>query len=135
MEVLLFCEFFFNLLSTFCSEPSKVFVPESGSVTLTITRDDPIDRVVKVKYRTVDGSATVEDSDYVPIVSTTVLFESGVRYYSFTVETIQDSRPETDEVFYVEVYDAEPEGQMVQTIVFFGRNEQKSLMIFCGEGL
>ena len=38
---------------------------EPGRVFLTITRDDPIDREVTVRYRTADGTAKVENNDYI----------------------------------------------------------------------
>ncbi len=99
-----------NLHSSFFAEPSEPYVPEPGTVTLTITRDGPLDRIVRVKYRTRDETATVQNNDYVPIFGTQVVLEEGVREFSFEVHTLPDTDPEPDEFFYVELYDAEPEG-------------------------
>ena len=38
------------------------------------------------------------------------MFEPGRREYSVSVDVLQDSKPETDESFYVELYNPEPEG-------------------------
>ena len=38
------------------------------------------------------------------------MFEPGRREYSISVDVLQDSKPETDESFYVELYNPEPEG-------------------------
>ena len=92
------------------TEPSEPFVTEPGRVFLTIIRDGPVNREVSVRYRTSDGSAKVEDNDYIPIISSQAVFESGQREYSISVDVLQDSKPETDESFFVELYNPEPEG-------------------------
>ena len=101
-------------MSWFCllllSEPSEPFVTEPGRVFLTITRDDPIDRQVTVRYRTADGTAKVENNDYIPIISRLAVFEPGRKEFLISVDVLQDNTPETDEIFYVELYNAEPEG-------------------------
>ena len=77
---------------------------------MTIIRDGPVNREVSVRYRTSDGSAKVEDNDYIPIINSQAVFEPGRREYSISVDVLQDSKPETDESFFVELYNPEPEG-------------------------
>ena len=85
---------------------------------LTITRDDPIDREVTVRYRTADGTAKVENNDYVPIISRLAVFEPGHREILISVDVLQDTIPETDEIFYVELYNAQPEGMYMYTYYY-----------------
>ena len=86
-------------------------MPEGGRTQLTITRDGNIDLPVSVKYRTIDGIAKASEGDYRPIITETVHFKPGEREISFYVFVLDDSIPETDETFFVELYDPTPEGK------------------------
>ncbi len=92
-------------------EPSAPFVPEGGRTQLTITREGNLDLPVSVKYRTIDGTAKASERDYTPIITETVYFRPGEREISFYVFVLDDFMPETDETFFVELYDPTPEGK------------------------
>ena len=87
-------------------------VTEGDSVTLTIHRDGSTDSQVSVKVRTVDGTAIARALDYVTMKMEEIVFSIGQMEQSITVSTLEDDIPETNEVFYLELYD--PQGNILQ---------------------
>ncbi len=61
---------------------------------------------VRVDYATADGTATVADNDYIA-KSGTVTFTAGQREMTIHVDVVGDERVEPDEVFYVDLDNAE----------------------------
>jgi peroxidase len=77
-----------------------------GQTTLflfTVTLPAPHDQAVTVSYRTVDGSATTGDGDYVARTGT-LTFAPGETTKSITIEVKGDSKKEADEYFYLELF-------------------------------
>ena len=97
-----------NVISMCCVEPT-VKVDEPGRVMLTVVRDSPTDDEVRVKYKTADNVALAIDHDYTAILETLIIFRAQETEYSFEIEVIDDTLPETDESFYVLLYD--PQGR------------------------
>lgn len=71
---------------------------------MNIRRDGPTDKTVTLKYQTVDGNAT-SDLDYKAIVAGEVAFNFGEVLRAITVSVLDDSNPEGNETFYLQVYD------------------------------
>ena len=61
---------------------------------------------VRVDYATADGTATVADNDYIA-KSGTVTFTEGQREMTIHVDVVGDERVEPDEVFYVDLDNAD----------------------------
>ena len=93
------------------SEPTTILVEEPGRGTVTVARNGSLSVGVRVKFRTVDGTASAGDHDYVPIEETVITFTPGQAEYDIDVSVLDDSLPETDETFHLVLYD--PEGQSV----------------------
>ncbi len=73
-------------------------------MTLTVVRDGPVDTVVTVKYKILDGTAKHVARDFMSFTSRTLQFDQGVREMSFNITIFEDDVPEPNEVFYVELY-------------------------------
>ena len=56
-----------------------------------------------MSYRTVDGSATTSDSDYVAKTGT-LTFAPGETTKTITIEVKGDSKKESDETFYLDLF-------------------------------
>jgi hypothetical protein len=78
---------------------TKPFIYE---VELTRTTD----KVVTVKYETVDGSATVADEDYEAVAPTLLTFNPGDLKKTITVNVKGDAKRETPELFTVKLTEA-----------------------------
>ena len=61
-----------------------------------------------------------------------MVFEPGRREYSISVDVLQDSKPETDEIFYVELYNPEPEGAKRDTFVIKLKTSSKIFQAYNG---
>ena len=72
-----------------------------------MVRDGDVDTVATVMYHTVDGSATEASRDYVDIMKTPLVFGVGERDKTVRADTLQDATPETNEIFYIELFNAE----------------------------
>ena len=72
-----------------------------------MVRDGAADYVATVMYHTVDGTATEASRDYVDIMKTPLVFDIGEREKTVQVSTLEDTTPETDENFYLELFNAE----------------------------
>ena len=75
----------------------------------TVNLDNPSEKEVTVEYQTQDGTATVIDGDYVPILPPpphTVTFTPGATTRFIPVEVVGDTKYELDEYFYVNLSNA-----------------------------
>ena len=71
--------------------------------TFTVTLSAAYDQAVTMSYRTVDGTATTGDNDYIAKTST-LTFAPGETSKTITIEVKSDNRSEADEVFYVDLF-------------------------------
>ena len=79
---------------------------EQGQKTLftfTITLSAAYDQAVTMSFRTVNGTATTSDSDYVS-KSGTLTFAPGETTKTITIEVKGDSKREANETFYLDLY-------------------------------
>lgn len=74
---------------------------------LVVARNGSADFVAKVKYRTVDDTATEGDRDFVAIFGGEIIFNIGQTEAAIFVTVLDDNVPEPDEIFYIELFDAE----------------------------
>jgi hypothetical protein len=72
--------------------------------TFTVTLSAPYDQPVTISYRTVNGTATTGNNDYVAR-SGTITFAPGETTKTITIEVKGDNKWEADEVFYLDLYD------------------------------
>jgi hypothetical protein len=71
--------------------------------TFTVTLSAAYDQPVTVSYRTVDGTATTSDKDYVA-QSGTLTFAPGETTKTITIQVKGDSKKEADETFYLDLF-------------------------------
>ncbi|XP_069819007.1 adhesion G-protein coupled receptor V1 isoform X3 [Dendropsophus ebraccatus] len=88
----------------FFAEPVVIWVDEGEVANFTIMRNGSADFVSSVTYATVSGTAFVEDRDFIPIFGDILVFEIGQRILNISVKTSEDDIPETDEYFYVRLF-------------------------------
>ena len=74
----------------------------SSKMTFTVTRSGPLDRAIRVDYRTLDGTATTGDRDY-RSKSGSVRFRAGEASATIDVAVVGDQVPEPDESFSVQL--------------------------------
>jgi len=72
--------------------------------TFTVTLSAAYDQAVTMSYRTVDGTATTSDNDYVAKTGT-LTFAPGETMKTITIEVKGDSKNELNETFYVDLFD------------------------------
>jgi Calx-beta domain-containing protein len=72
--------------------------------TFTVTLDSPSTQSVSVKYATANGTATTSNSDYYA-TSGTLTFAPGETSKTITVLVKGDKKKESDETFYVNLFD------------------------------
>ena len=89
-----------------CPEPSILRVSEGSSATFTIRRNGSAELPATVKYRTVDALASAIYGDYEAVGEEVVSFAAGESNKTIMVSVLQDSAPEPDEEFYLQLYDA-----------------------------
>jgi hypothetical protein len=70
--------------------------------TFTVTLSAAYDQAVTMSFRTVDGTATSSDNDYVARTGT-ITFAPGETTRTITIEVRGDSKKEADETFYVDL--------------------------------
>jgi large repetitive protein len=73
------------------------------SFTFTVTLSAAYDQAVTVSFRTVDGTATTSDGDYVG-KTRTLTFAPGETTKIITIEVKGDSKKEADEYFFLELF-------------------------------
>jgi hypothetical protein len=71
--------------------------------TFTVTLSVAYDQPVTMSYRTVDGTATTSDNDYV-VKSGTLTFAAGETTKTITIVVNGDSKKEADETFYLDLF-------------------------------
>src|SRR5439155_24061344 len=71
--------------------------------TFTITLSAAYDQAVTMSFRTVDGTATTSDNDYVA-KSGTLTFNPGETTKTITIEVKADDKKEADETFYLDLF-------------------------------
>ncbi|HJZ53745.1 MAG TPA: Calx-beta domain-containing protein [Gemmataceae bacterium] len=71
--------------------------------TFTVRLSATYDQAVTMSFRTVDGTATTSDGDYVAKTGT-LTFGPGETTKTITIEVKGDSKKEADEVFYLELF-------------------------------
>src|SRR5205823_4399288 len=71
--------------------------------TFTVTLSAAYDQAVTMSYRTVDGTATTSDSDYVAKTGT-LTFAPGETTKAITIEVKGDNKKEADETFYLDLF-------------------------------
>ncbi|XP_035235780.1 adhesion G-protein coupled receptor V1 isoform X2 [Anguilla anguilla] len=86
-------------------EPVVVRVIEGGVANFTVLRAGPADFVATVMYQIANGDAS--PGDIVPLSNdTTLVFGIGEWMKNISVATAEDDIPETDEPFYIILYNA-----------------------------
>jgi hypothetical protein len=71
--------------------------------TFTVTLSAAYDQAVTLSYRTVDGTATTSDGDYVAKTGT-LTFAPGETTKTITIEVKGDSKKEANETFYLDLF-------------------------------
>lgn len=89
------------------SEPVTVSVQEGSVANFTVLRNGSADDAVVVQYITVNGDATAEEGDFVPSgKNSVILFDVGEREQNLSVYINDDDTPETDETFYIILFNS-----------------------------
>ncbi|XP_071995626.1 adhesion G-protein coupled receptor V1 isoform X3 [Engystomops pustulosus] len=88
----------------FFAEPVVLWVDEGDVASLTIMRNGLADFESSVTYATVSGTATAQERDFTHISGNILLFAVGQRMLNISVNTSEDDTPETDEYFYVQLF-------------------------------
>jgi hypothetical protein len=76
---------------------------QSTLFTFTVTLSAAYDQPVTMSYRTVDGTATTGNSDYV-VKTGTLTFAPGETTKTITIEVKGDSKLEANETFYLDLF-------------------------------
>jgi hypothetical protein len=71
--------------------------------TFTVTLSAAYDQAVTLSYRTMDGTATTSDSDYLAQIGT-ITFKPGQTSKTITIVVNGDSKKEADETFYLDLF-------------------------------
>ena len=82
------------------------------NATFRIELTRPSSKVVRVAVRTLDGTALASDRDYLPLESTTLVFQPGTTSLQVVVPVVGDLRMESDETFRLVLSD--PVGAQIQ---------------------
>lgn len=94
--------FFMNI-----SEPRVVRVQEGETANFIVLRNGSVDVACTVRYATMDGKATAREGDFVPIEKEEMLvFAVGSREQNISVFINEDDVPETDEAFYIILFNS-----------------------------
>ncbi|XP_032062639.1 adhesion G-protein coupled receptor V1 [Aythya fuligula] len=89
------------------AEPVTVSVQEGSVANFTVLRNGSADVAVVVQYVTVNGDATAEEGDFVPSgKNSVILFDVGEREQNLSVYINDDDIPETDETFYLILFNS-----------------------------
>lgn len=83
--------------------PESVYhVAEGSLLTVTIHREGDASKQETVKYRTLDGTALV--GDYNKLTNQDAVFAVGKTDVSFQVVINEDTLPEGNETFFIEIF-------------------------------
>ncbi|XP_036081242.1 adhesion G-protein coupled receptor V1 isoform X3 [Rousettus aegyptiacus] len=89
------------------AEPREVRVQEGETADFTVLRNGSVDTACTVQYATVDGKATAREGDFVPVEKgETLVFAVGSREQRVSVFINEDGIPETDEPFYIILFNS-----------------------------
>ncbi|PNI73010.1 ADGRV1 isoform 12 [Pan troglodytes] len=89
------------------AEPRVVRVQEGETANFTVLRNGSVDVTCMVQYATKDGKATARERDFIPVEKgETLIFEVGSRQQSISVFVNEDGIPETDEPFYIILFNS-----------------------------
>lgn len=89
------------------SEPRVVRVREGETADFIVLRNGSVDVACTVQYATMDGNATAREGDFVPIEKGEMLvFAVGSREQNISVFINEDDIPETDESFYIILFNS-----------------------------
>nr|XP_031304026.1 adhesion G-protein coupled receptor V1 [Camelus dromedarius] len=89
------------------AEPRVVRVQEGETADFTVLRNGSVDVACAVHYATLDGEATAGEGDFVPIEKGEMLvFAVGSREQNISVLVNEDDIPETDEPFYIILFNS-----------------------------
>ncbi|EGW05954.1 G-protein coupled receptor 98 [Cricetulus griseus] len=89
------------------AEPCVLRVQEGESANFTVLRNGSVDVACTVQYATMDGEASGREGDFVPVEKgETLVFEVGSREQSVSVYVNDDGIPETDEAFYIILFNS-----------------------------
>ncbi|KAI4570105.1 hypothetical protein MJT46_007399 [Ovis ammon polii x Ovis aries] len=89
------------------SEPRVVRVREGETADFKVLRNGSVDVPCTVQYATMDGKATAREGDFVPIEKGEMLiFAAGSRQQNISVFITEDDIPETDEPFYIILFNS-----------------------------
>ncbi|KAM5298193.1 adhesion G-protein coupled receptor V1 [Ctenodactylus gundi] len=87
------------------AEPRVVRVQEGETANFTVLRNGSVDATCSVQCATMDGKATAKEGDFVE-KGETLMFEVGSREQRISVYVNEDGIPETDEPFYVILFNS-----------------------------
>ncbi|ELW52331.1 G-protein coupled receptor 98 [Tupaia chinensis] len=88
-------------------EPRVVRVREGEAANFTVVRNGSVDVTCTVQYATMDGKATAREGDFVPVEKgETLVFEVGGTEQRLSVFVHEDGIPETDEPFYIILFNS-----------------------------
>nr|XP_001918372.2 G-protein coupled receptor 98 [Equus caballus] len=89
------------------AEPRVVRVQEGETADFIVLRNGSVDVACTVQYATMDGKATASEGDFVPIEKgETLVFAVGSREQNISVFINEDDIPETDEPFYIILFNS-----------------------------
>ncbi|KAJ6669788.1 hypothetical protein lerEdw1_000337 [Lerista edwardsae] len=89
------------------ADPVVVKVRENGTANFIVVRNGSDADVVHVLYTTVNGGASAEEEDYCFSEESGVLFfDTGIREQNITVFISDDDIPESDETFYIILFNS-----------------------------
>ncbi|XP_019318342.2 adhesion G-protein coupled receptor V1 isoform X4 [Panthera pardus] len=89
------------------AEPRVVRVQEGETANFTVVRNGSVDVACTVQYATMDGKATAREGDFVPVEKGEALvFAVGNRKQRISVFINEDDIPETDESFYIILFNS-----------------------------
>uniref|UniRef100_H0X6E5 Adhesion G-protein coupled receptor V1 n=1 Tax=Otolemur garnettii TaxID=30611 RepID=H0X6E5_OTOGA len=88
------------------AEPRVVRVREGETANFTVLRNGSVDVTCTVQYATLDGTATAGEADFVAVEREALVFEVGSREQSISVFVNEDSVPETEETFYIILFNS-----------------------------
>ncbi|XP_004678196.1 PREDICTED: G-protein coupled receptor 98 [Condylura cristata] len=87
--------------------PRVVRVQEGEIASFTVLRNGSVDVACAVLYATMDGTATAQEGDFVPVEKGEMLvFAVGSREKNISIFVNEDDIPETDEVFYIILFNS-----------------------------
>ncbi|XP_040275580.1 adhesion G-protein coupled receptor V1 [Bufo bufo] len=118
----------------FFAEPVVLWVNEGESANLTIMRNGSADFISSVAYATFSGTAIAEERDFTPVSGDILVFEIGQRMLNIAVKTNEDDAPETDEYFYVWLFnctgDTVVSGNGNATIIIKANDDPNGIFYF-----